>query len=77
MELQTFITNFQNNLDPAPTQEITGETNFRELEEWDSLNALSIIAMIDDEYGVDITGDDIRNSNSISDLITLIKNKQK
>ena len=36
--------------------EITEKTIFIELEEWSSLTALSIIAMVDEEYGVKITG---------------------
>ncbi|MDR0604996.1 MAG: acyl carrier protein, partial [Bacteroidales bacterium] len=35
--------------------------------------ALSVIAMIDDEYGVTIKGNDIRVSKTIKDLYTLVK----
>jgi hypothetical protein len=34
--------------------------------------ALSIIAMVDDEYGVTIKGDDIRKSETIEDLFNII-----
>jgi acyl carrier protein len=37
--------------------------------------ALSIIAMADDEYDVEIKGDDIRNSTTIADLFEIVKKK--
>lgn len=43
----------------------TSETKFKELEEWSSLTALSVIAMIDEEYDVKIKGDDVRNSQTV------------
>jgi acyl carrier protein len=42
---------------------------------WSSLSALSIIAMIDDEYGVAIKGSDIREAKTIEDLYNMVNNK--
>ncbi len=55
--------------------ELTLETNFRELEEWDSLAGLSIIAMIDEEYDVVLEGSEFKNQNTIGDLINAIQSK--
>ncbi|MEO3487857.1 acyl carrier protein [Phocaeicola vulgatus] len=49
---------------------------FKSLDEWTSLAALSVIAMIDDEYEVSINGNDIRNLETIGDLFELIKSKK-
>jgi acyl carrier protein len=35
--------------------------------------ALSVIAMIDDEYGITIKGNDIRASTTIEDLYSIVK----
>jgi acyl carrier protein len=35
--------------------------------------ALSIIAMVDDEYGITIKGDDIRKSETVEDLFNIVK----
>ena len=51
------------------------QTKFKELEEWSSLTALSIIAMIDEEYDVTLKGDDIRNAVTIEDLFNVVKSK--
>ena len=42
---------------------------------WDSLTILSIIAFCDSEYKVELTSDEIENSNTISGLKELIKSK--
>lgn len=75
MEINTFLQNFADLLDDTDATLITQETVFRDLEEWDSLTALSLIAMADEEYAVKLTGDDIKSSNSLNDIFEIIKNK--
>ena len=59
MELKTFIENFAAQFDETDESVFGAETVFKELEEWSSLIALSVIAMIDEEYDVRIKGEDI------------------
>ncbi len=40
-----------------------------ELDEWDSMAALSLIVMIDDECGKRITGDDVKKFITIRDIM--------
>lgn len=75
MEIKEFIENFANQFDETDSAEITAATNFRELEEWSSLIALSIIAMVDEEYDVTLKGDDIKNANTVEDLFNAVKAK--
>lgn len=75
MDLKEFVENFANQFDDTDASEIKAETEFRELEEWSSLIALSVIAMVDEEYDVAIKGDDIRNSKTVEDLFTIVKSK--
>lgn len=51
------------------------ETKFKELEEWSSLTALSVIAMIDEEYDVKRLSDDVRNSQTVNDLYEIVKSR--
>lgn len=76
MELQDFIQNFADQFDDVNVKELTADTEFKSLDEWTSLAALSIIAMIDDEYEVSVNGNDIRNSETIGDLFELVKPKK-
>ena len=75
MEINTFLRNFADILDDTDAALITQETVFRDLDEWNSLTALSLIAMVDEEYSVKLTGDDIKSSNSLNDIFEIIKNK--
>ena len=52
MKLNEFIENFANQFDDTDVSEITAATEFKALDEWSSLVALSIIAMVDEEYDV-------------------------
>lgn len=75
MEIKDFIVNFANQFDETDVNEIKAETVFKELDEWSSLIALSVIAMVDEEYDITIKGDDIRNSNTVEDLFNTIQAK--
>ena len=76
MEINTFLQNFADILDETDAELITQETAFRDLDEWNSLTALSLIAMADEEYDVKLTGDDIKSSISLNDIFEIIKNKR-
>lgn len=75
MDIKDFINNFADQFDDTDINEFSSETKFKELDEWSSLVALSIIGMIDDEYDVAIKGDDIRLSETIQDLFDIVQSK--
>jgi acyl carrier protein len=75
MEISTFITNFANILDDTDPSVVTEDKVFRDIEEWSSLTALSLIAMVDEEYSIKFTGDDIKTSVTIKDLFEKVKSK--
>lgn len=76
MELRTFIEHFAEQFEETDPGKFIAETKFREIEEWSSLIALSLIAMVDEEYDVTIKGDDIRHSETVNDLYEIIKSKK-
>ncbi|WP_407374837.1 acyl carrier protein [Methanobrevibacter sp.] len=75
MEINEFIKHFAEQFDETDASVFTAETEFHELDEWSSLTALSIIAMIDDEYEVTLKGDDITKAKTINDLFETVKSK--
>lgn len=75
MELNDFIKNFAEQFDDTDANEIKVDTKFKELDEWTSLIALSIISMIDEEYGVSVNAEDIRGSETVEDLFNTVKAK--
>ena len=76
MEIKDFIENFAEQFDDTAVEMLSAETKFRELDEWSSLIALSVIAMVDEVYGITINGEDIRSSQTISDLFNRIMDKK-
>lgn len=75
MELKTFIENFAAQFDDTDASVFTAETKFRDLEEWSSLIALSVIAMVDEEYDVTLKGDDMRAASTVQELFDIVKSK--
>lgn len=68
MRLEEFVEHFADEMTETPAGTITAETNYKELAEWGSLASLSIISMIDEEYGQLITGADVRARNTVKEL---------
>lgn len=76
MDINAFVDNFAGQFDDTPADKIKPETNFRDLDEWSSLIALSIIAMVDEEYGVTLKGDDIKNATTVQDIFNAVVAKK-
>lgn len=75
MEKLEFTKNFAEQFEDLDQSAITIETSFRDIEGYSSLVALSIIAMVDEEYNVKIKGDDIRKSKTVEDLYLIVKSR--
>lgn len=71
--MNDFILKFAEAMDIENVESLTKETYFRELDEWSSLAALSLIAMFDEEYNKTINGVAIREAETIEDLYNLTK----
>lgn len=76
MDINEFIDNFAAQFDDTPAEDIKPETIFADLDEWSSLTALSIIAMVDEEYGVTLKGDDIKNATTVQDVFNAVVAKK-
>lgn len=75
MEIKEFIEHFAEQFDDIELSEFTPRTVFHELDEYTSLIALSIIAMVDEEYGVTLNANDMSSSVTIEDLFNKVKAK--
>jgi acyl carrier protein len=75
MELKNFIENFASQFEETDASEFSATTEFKQLDEWSSIIALSIIAMVDEEYNAKLKGNDIKTASTIEDLFNIIKSK--
>jgi len=72
MELIKFVNDFASEFVDTPQTVFNGGTNYKELTEWDSVLALSIISMIDDNYNKRISGAELRSCQTIQELYNII-----
>lgn len=77
MDINAFIDNFASQFDDTPADQIKPETKFRDLDEWSSLIALSVISMVDEEYEVLLSGDDVKNAQTIQDIFNTVQAKKQ
>lgn len=75
MELQGFIEKFCQELEIEDLEQVNGDTEFHQLDEWSSLAGLTIMGFCLDAYNVTITADEIRNTETIEELFNLVKSK--
>ena len=75
MEIKSFIENFADQFEDMDPNVLTPETEFKELEGWNSLVALSVIAMIDEEYDVVVKGNEITGARTINDLFETVQSR--
>ena len=51
---------------------LSDETTADDVEEWDSLSILSIIATLSEKYNISLSSEDIKKVRTVSDLVELI-----
>ena len=73
--LENFLKLFKETLD-IEDREINLSDDFRSYDEWDSIGNLSIIAMIDEEYGIVIEGPHFKNLKTLQDLWDKIEKRK-
>ena len=74
--VQSFIDQFIIAVDFQEPVPIASDTKLVDMPEWDSLAALGVIVMCDTEYGVTITGDDLKNSVTVGDIYAKVESKK-
>ena len=75
MELNDFLNHFREQFDDTEPESIEVSTAYKDLDEWSSLIAFSVIAMVKVEYGKTLTGLEIRQCSTVEDLFNTISAK--
>jgi len=73
MDTKKFIESFAEALEIEDASTLNVATEFRNLDEWDSLAYLNIIAMLDEEYDLQIENAEFKKLATIGDIITYIE----
>ena len=75
MNLQDFIEKFAEAIDVEAT-ELTVDTEFRNLEDWDSVAYISVIAMMDEEYDIQIEMPVFKTLKTLGEIAEYIENNK-
>ena len=73
--MEEFIENFYEILDDTEKNEINQNTDYKSLDEWDSMTTLLLIAMVDEKYGKQVKGEDFKECLTLENLYTRIQSK--
>ena len=76
MDIGEFIKKLEREFEELRPGTLKPETSFRDLKEWSSMHALIIIALIDTEYDVTLTGEDLKSSNTVRELFNIVQQKK-
>ncbi len=75
MNIQEFIKKIENEFPDLKKGVLKPETKFRDEVDWDSINALVVIAMINIEYDVLITAEELINAETVQDVYNIVEQK--
>lgn len=73
MKMNDFIEKFADAVEVDDITTLNVDTVFRDLDEWSSLSYLSVIAMLDEEYDIQIENAEFRNLKTIGDIVAYIE----
>ena len=71
-----FVRNFENAVEDVEPGSLGPAVEFRTIEGWDSLAALSILAMVDAEYETEISGNELKKCKTLQDLFDVVQSKR-
>jgi acyl carrier protein len=75
MNIEGFIKQIEDEFDDLKPGILTPDSIFREAFEWNSINALILIAMVKTEYDVTLTADDLIKSKTVRDIYSLVESR--
>ena len=74
--IQQFIKKLESEFEDVKPGTLKPETHFREIENWSSMHALIIIALLDTEYNIAVRGEQLKKCSTVSDLFKLVESKK-
>ena len=72
MNIEEFILKIEDEFDDMVPGKLKPDSIFRDMFEWNSVNALTMIAMVDCEYDVRLVADDFQKSKTVQDLFDIV-----
>lgn len=73
MDIHKFIKEFEDQFEKIQPGTISPATDFKNIEGWDSLTAMLVIEMINDQFGKIISANDLRECKTVQDLFNRVE----
>lgn len=73
--VEDFISKIEAEFDELEPGKLKPESNFREMFDWNSINALVLIAMVKTEYDVTINADDLTKAKTVNDVFAIVRQR--
>ena len=75
LTVENFIVKIVEEFPELEKENLEPHKSFRDHVEWDSINALVLIAMVNVEYDVTVNAEELAHSETINDVFLVIKKK--
>lgn len=75
MTIDDFAKRLEEEFEEIPSGALKSDVKFRDIFEWNSMNALLLMALISTEYDVNISADELRNCNTLGELYAIVSSK--
>lgn len=73
MTIENFVLHLEGEFEDILPGTLKPDSHFREVFNWNSINAVVMMAMVKTEYDVTLSAEDVATSNTIDDLFQIIK----
>lgn len=77
MKIDGFIRNFEESIEGLEEGTVRPETVYQDLPQWDSLAVLTTLAMVDAEYEVSLSANELAELRTIGDLFKLVLSRKE
>lgn len=75
VEVNEFLQNFADLFDDTEVSQLSLDSVMRDLDEWSSMIALSIMVMCDEEYDVILSANEMETANKIADVYNIVNER--
>jgi acyl carrier protein len=73
--IEEFKQKFSEAIEDELILQLEPNTSFKNLESWDSFSGMSIISMIDEEFGITIRAEEMARIDTLEELYDLLLNR--
>ncbi len=76
MSINEFIQKLEAEFEDMPQGTLKADTDYRNIKGWSSMHALIIIAFIDINFNITLSGADLKSTQTVQDLYNLVQQKK-